>query len=334
MKPNTWVGDARSWQGAALWACALLAAVSAPARAQSNGAGTGGATFLKLEQGSARAMALGQAYVALAEGTDALTWNPAGLALTQQKELSYAYMMHAQGTNAPVYLGYAHPMGRTVWGANAAYIGVSGFDVRDANGIPQVGANVYVADGFASFGLARSFFYETLFLGAAARAVHEDLAGSTHDTLVGDVGLLLRPSGILTLGAALQNFGANTANVAATARGGAALRLGDFVNLSCEISRSADSGVHAGVGGEFQIPEQYLDFGQISFRVGYYNADNLGQSLSHSLQGLGLSRSAGLSFGMGLFTSRAFGYGLAVDYAFVPYGALGTAEQFEVKLRF
>jgi hypothetical protein len=319
---------------AALLACAGLFGGPAMAWAQASNAGTGGATFMELQQGSARAQALGQAYVALAEGADALTWNPAGLALSQQKEVSYSYLRYVQNTDSPIYLGYAQPLGRTVWGANLAYLSVSGFDARDANGVPQTNDNVYVRDGFATIAVARSFWYEKLFLGGALRVVHEDLASSVHDTLVGDVGALLKPNSVLTLGAAVQNFGSAVENVPSTVRGGAALRLGDFFNLGFELNRAADSGAHVGVGGEFLLPESYLDIGQVTFRAGYYNADSLGQSYSSTLKTLQLDRAAGLSFGFGLFTSRAFGYGVAIDYAFVPYGALGTVDQFTFKVKF
>jgi len=323
----------RNMRKTALIVGALLAS-SAPAWAVSPEAGTGGAQFLKLEQGSARAMALGQAYVALAEGSDALTWNPAGLAVTQQKEAAYSYLRYVQDVAAPLYMAYAHPMGRTVWGANIAYLGVSGFDVRDANGLKRSDDETDVRDGFGSIGVARSFWYEKIFLGGALRVVHEDIAKSVHDTLVGDFGLLVKPNSVLSVGFAVQNFGANKADVPSVTRGGAALRLGDFFNLGFELNQAADSGLRLGMGVEFQLPEQYLEVGQITFRAGCYNADSRGQSLEGTLKDLRLDRASGLSFGFGLFTSRAFGYGVALDYAFVPYGALGTVDQISLKVKF
>ena len=104
--------------------------------------------------------------------------------------------------------------------------------------------------------------------------------------------------------------------------------------FSLEMSKDSDDQARVGMGAEFGLPEEYLEFGALTFRVGYFTADNLGQSFSSTLKNLNLDRTSGLSLGFGVFTSRAFGYGLAVDYAFVPYGALGTAEQFEVKLKF
>jgi hypothetical protein len=145
---------------------------------------------------------------------------------------------------------------------------------------------------------------------------------------------LFKPNSVLTLGFAVQNFGSNPGNVPSTTRGGAALRLGDFFNLGLELNQAQDSGAHFGVGGEFLRPEQYLDVGQVTFRAGYYNADSLGQSYNGTLKSLQLDRSSGLSFGFGLFTSRAFGYGVSIDYAFVPFGALGTVDQFTFKVKF
>ena len=317
-----------------LAALALLLACSVAARAIDSNAGTAGGAFLKLKQGSARAMALGESYVALAEGADALTWNPAGLAQTQQKEVTYSYLRYVQGLDTPLFLAYAHPMGRTVWGGNVSYIADSGFDVRDANGVPQSSDHVQVHDGFGTLGVARSFWYEKLFLGGALREVHEDNAGVVHDTLVGDAGIIVKPNNVLSLAFAVQNFGSNSTNVAAVTRGGAGLRLGDFVLLGFELNKATDRGARFGVGGEFQVPEEYLELGQLAFRVGWFNADNLGQSFSDSLKGLRLDRTSGLSFGFGLYTSQAFGYGLGVDYAFVPFGALGTVDQISLKIKF
>lgn len=313
---------------------AVLLALSAPAAAADSAAGTGGANFLKLGQGSARAMAMGRSYVALAEGSDALTWNPAGLAVTQQRELAYSYLRYVQEIDSPVYLGYAHPMGRTTWGANFAYLSVDGFDVRDAQGVPQQSDTVSVRNGFGGVGLARSFWYEKLFLGGAMKVVHEDIAGSAKTSIVGDLGAILKPNNVLSLGFALQNFGTNSANVARITRGGAALRLGDFVTTSVELNKASDSGARIGIGGEFQLPEEYLDIGQLTLRMGYQNSDSLGQNFDDTAKALRLDRASGVSFGFGMYTSQAFGYGVSLDYAFVPYGALGTVDQISLKLKF
>jgi len=316
---------------------ALAAALAAvPARAVDSSAGTSGAQFLKLGQGSARAEALGGAYVALAEGSDAMTWNPAGLAETQQREFAFSYFRGVQGLDSPIYLGYAQPMGRTTWGGNFGYVSdsLANGDVRDSNGVPLQASNVNVRDGYAAVGLARSFWYEKLFLGASVRAISENIAGSGHSTLAMDFGAILKPTNALSLGFAVQNFGASSADVARVTRGGAALRLNDFVTITGELSGATDSGAQIAMGGEFQLPEEYLDFGQLTMRIGYKNVDSYGQSFSGTLKTLRVDQTSGISFGFGVYTSQAFGYGLSLDYAFVPYGALGTVDQISFKVKF
>ncbi len=312
----------------------LALAAAAPARAISSGAGTSGATFLEIGQGSARAMALGGAYVALAEGSDALTWNPSGLAATQQREFAYSYLSYVQNVDSPIYMAYAQPMGRSAWGANVGYMQDSGFDIRDQNGVSQQNSSALVRDGYATVGIARSFFYEKLYLGASLRGIHEEIVGDTHNSLAVDAGALLHATNSLTFGFALQNFGPATSDVAHTIRGGAAYRINDFLTASAELRNATDTGTQFAVGGEFQLPEEYLDVGQLSLRVGYQTVDSYGQSFSSTLKDLYLDQSSGFSFGFGLYTSEAFGYGLSLDYAFVPYGALGTVDQISFKLKF
>lgn len=312
----------------------LAGAAALPAAGADSNAGTSGANFLKIGQGSARAMALGGAFVALAEGSDAMAWNPAGLAVTQQRELGFSYLRYVQDVDSPLYLGYAHPMGRTTWGANLSYLSVSGFDVRDAQGVPQPETQIGVRDAQMSVGIARSFWYEKLFLGSSLRVVHEDIAGTVKNTVVGDFGAIIKPNPTLSLGFAVQNFGSGSSNVARITRGGAGLRLGDFVTLGLELNKASDASARIGFGGEFQLPEEYLDVGQLSFRVGYRNGDSFGQSYDDTLRSLRLDRASNLSFGFGMYTSQAFGYGVSLDYAFVPYGALGTVDQISIKMKF
>ncbi|MCX5790171.1 MAG: hypothetical protein NTX64_16935 [Elusimicrobia bacterium] len=298
-------------------------------------AGTGGASFMKMGWGSARAMSLGRAYSAVAEGAESLAWNPAGLALTQQREVSYSYLRYIQGVNAPLYLAYAHPLGRTVFGANVGYMSLEGFDVRDANGIPLDNTNVQVRDGFGTLSMARSFWYEKLFLGASLKAVTEDNGGPSHTSVVGDFGVILKPNQTISFGFATQNFGSNGRQVARVTRGGVAVKVLELLQLSMDLDKYSDSAARAGFGAEFTLPEDLLEVGQISLRVGYYNTDNQGKILEKDREALyPLVGTQGLAFGIGILSTQAFGYGISFDYCLVPMGALGNSDQITMKLKF
>jgi hypothetical protein len=321
----------------ALLAVSAACALSAPpaARAVADNAGTGGAAFTKIGIGSARAMAMGRAYVSLAEGAEAMTYNPAGLALAQQRELTYSYLRYVQDISAPFFMGYAHPFGRTVIGANASYLSVSGFDVRDANGIPLDNSNVRVQNGYGTLAIARSFLYEKLFLGGGLRYIHEDDAGTIHNATVGDVGVMFRPNSYLSFGAAIQDFGASTAQVARVSRLGASTRLFELLTLSVELTKPADNVARAGIGAEFILPEDFLQVGQIALRVGYRGTDDLGHVLVEDRSFLyPLISSPQISYGVGLYSAQAFGYGIGFDYAIVPLGALGTVDQLSLRVKF
>jgi hypothetical protein len=307
-----------------------------PSRAQINpAAGTGGASFLNIGYGDTRAMGMGRAFVAVADGTDALTWNPGGLAQTQTREFNYSYLRYIQGVNSPVYMAYAHPLGRTVVGANFAYLNVSGFDVRDANGVPLNNSNVIVQDGFGTLSVARSFFYEKLFAGVSLKDVYEDNAGARQNSVVMDLGLIYKPTHNLSLGLATQNLGGSQYRVAKITRVGAATHVFELLLLSMELSKPSDNGWQFGAGAEFTLPEDLLSVGQISLRVGYFTTGDQGTILTQNRSALyPLVGAQGLSFGLGVFTSQAFGYGIGLDYALVPMGALGTSDMLTLKVKF
>ncbi len=313
----------------------LAATAAMPAYAQDSAAGTGGASFMKIGIGSPRALAMGRAYVAIAEGSEAMNWNPAGLALTQQREFSYSYLRYIQEIDSPAYMAYAHPLGRTVFGANMGYISIDGFEVRDANGVPLNGDEARVQDGFFGISAARSFWYEKLFFGASLKAIHEDNDGTIHDTIVGDFGTLMKPNSYVTFGFATQNIGAGNERVASITRGGASVRLIELLTLSIELADASDSSARLGLGAEFMLPEDLLQVGQVYLRVGYHSTDDLGRVLQNDRSGFyPLVGSPKLSFGVGLFTAQAFGYGIAFDYALISLGSLGTADMLSLKMKF
>ncbi len=316
-------------------AATALCAAAGQAGAIDPAAGTGGASFMKIGVGSARALAMGRAVVAAAEGTDAIPWNPAGIALAQQREWAYSYYRYIQDIESPMYMAYVHPLGRTVIGANVAYLKVDGFDVRDGLGRPLNSSEVTVMDGFATLGIARSFWYEKVFLGLSVKAIHEDNDGTVRNVIVGDVGALLRPNSYVTFGFASQNFGAGAARIAPVTRGGASFRMFGLLTASMEVNKAADGPVRLGLGGEFMLPEDLLQIGQVYLRLGFRSTDDLGAVLEDGRSFLyPLIGSPKLSFGVGVFTAQAFGYGIHFDYALVSLGALGTADMLSLKVKF
>lgn len=88
------------------WACLALTATGA--RAFTGNAGGSTAQFLRVGAG-ARALGMGDAYGPIAEGPEAIYWNPAGLAAVGRLNLAYTHIEMLRHFHHD-YVGLAHPV--------------------------------------------------------------------------------------------------------------------------------------------------------------------------------------------------------------------------------
>lgn len=314
----------------------VVSVLSANAFAISENAGTSAAAFLKIGAGSPAATALGNAYVSIAEGPQALFWNPAGAASASTREIGFSYMDYLQGYKART-LAYLQPIGKTILGISLNYMDMDDFDFRDewAEKRPEVG--VPVQNFVGSVSLSRGFVNQKLQLGATAKYISERLyngSGHNHYDNVGfDLGAKLRLVNWLGLGGAIVNIGDKDE----MPRG---LRLGADLNtryftLSGEYMKYRDDNARYGVGLAVHIPEDLLQVARFDLRVGYYTRDNTGVNDEDSwVADVGLQETSKVSFGFGIYSSELFGYGASIDYAVTPFGALGTSQQLAVSVQF
>lgn len=317
----------------------LVGLLSSNALAISSRAGTSAGAFLKIDAGAPRAQALGNAFVSIADGPEALFWNPAGAASATTRELQFTYMDYLQGYKART-LAYLQPIGKTIIGLTVNYMDMDDFDFRDewGNKNPEVG--VPVRNFVGSLSIARGFINQKLQIGGTAKYVTERLyrggnsGGYNHYDNVGfDVGAKLRLVNWLGLGAAVVNLGDKDE----MPRG---LRLGADINtryftISGEYMKYRDDRGRYGVGLEVHIPEDLLQVARFDLRVGYYTRDNTGVNTKDSwVEKVGLEETSRVSFGAGIYSSELFGYGASIDYAVTPFGALGTSQQLALSIQF
>ncbi len=302
------------------------------AKATDKYAGTSASAFLKMGTGAPTAQAMGNAYTALSEGTQALFWNPAGSATNVTREVQISHMQWFEGVGDSS-LAYIQPMGRTMLGVTLRYLRLNDLEFRDEHGIPQPWAGAVMQDFVASVSLARSFF-NALDLGATAKYINENNANVRHINVAFDVGAKLRLfSNKLVLGVMGQNLG-DTDEVPSAIRGGVAFNT-KYFTVAGEIVDFVDDKVRYGVGLAIHIPEELVQVAQFDIRVGYYNRDNTGFAEDGTIADkLGLDTTSKISLGFGFYSSEVFGYGLGLDYAMMPFGALGTAHQLAVRLQF
>ena len=317
-----------------LIACLTVGLVSASASASSiySDAGTSASAFLKIDAGSPRAQALGNAYVSIADGPEALFWNPAGAASATTRELQFSYLDYLQGYKART-LAYLQPIGKTIIGVTVNYMDMDGFDFRGEHGEqnPEVGTPVQNFVGGLS--IARGFFDQKLQLGGTAKYISEKLDSDHYNNVGFDVGAKLRLVNWLGLGGAIVNLG-DKDEMPRGWRLGADLNTRYFT-ISGEYMKYRDDKGRYGVGLEIHIPEDMLQVARFDLRVGYYSRENTGINDKDSWVGnLGLAETSKVSFGFGIYSSELFGYGASIDYAVTPFGALGTSQQIALGIEF
>ena len=190
----------------------LLAAPALHAQTSLGGqrAGTSSGTFLEIGVG-ARAVAMGESFVAVANDPSAVYWNPAGLASLQRREVSESH------TEWPADIHYDHMTlvlpSRKLGGSVAVQFGVLSTDITETTEL-------------APFGTGREFTYsdvlmgvtyarrwtDKLLVGAGVKYLREDLGsavgGPTTSAMLFDMGSIYYLGlGSVRIATSLTNFG-------------------------------------------------------------------------------------------------------------------------------
>jgi len=267
------------------------------------GPGTTGANFLKIGVG-ARAVAMGEAFTAVADDSTSLYWNPAGLARVEGGELSAMYNVWFEGIGQG-YVSAGFPLlgGTVALGAN--YVSMGDLEGRDESGNPTEtfqASDLGISAGFA--GRLGRFL-----LGLSGGMIRSTIAGDTQSAFLVTLGGLVEISEGFSLGVVAQNLGTKLGedSLPLILKAGLALELGSFC-LAVDIGKSQDSDLYYCVGMEGWIGNV------VALRAGYRTGRDVGPSWT-----------AGLGFKMDEF---------ALDYAYVPYSNLGDTHRISLGIDF
>lgn len=300
----------------------LLLSLASPCLA----GGTGGATPLNslFLDADARPVALGGAYAALARDANALRYNPAGLAFLESHHASFMHAEHFQGVTQE-YLAAAVPgtsAGLVPKGAGAGLM----LDTVSFGDVPRTTVSNPRGTGLGSFGirdwtLAAGYGARTrwpwLGLGAALKYLREDIDSYSAQAAAVDLGLMAELDeawGLpATLGASLQNLGtklkfqSRREELPLNLRLGAAYRFAGAGSLALDVNRPKEGDLTMHLGAEYVVRRA------LALRLGY-NGRN--------------EAASGITMGGGLALKR-----WNLDYAFVPFGDLGSSHRFSVACR-
>jgi hypothetical protein len=286
----------------------LLAFGSLPVWAGNDSTGTVGAAFLKLGNG-VRAPAMGEAFSAVANDPSAIYWNPAGLAQIESRELSLSYNLWLQNTSFST-LQYVYPL------TNGQAVGVSVFymsygDIMETTATSRTGTGRNISpSGTVSTVSYALGVNENLYCGANLKLLSQNIDTYQQSGSAFDLGLLMKDFRGMNLALVVQNLGSmGSDTLPQTMKLGLSKGLlDDRLLLAIDLSMPNDNNATVALGGEYKINPRLVIRGGYKAKAEEGSGGNLGI-------GLGLSLS-----------------GFTVDYAYVPYGDLGSAHRIGITL--
>jgi hypothetical protein len=285
-------------------------------------AGTAAYSFLKIGVG-ARAVALGNSFVGMADDESAIYYNPAGMSRIPNYALSTSYHNYV----ADIQGGYLSAV--LPWGDGRKL----GFAINYLNfgDTPETNNAGEVIGDFGGGDLAFTAAYsqplmEQLYMGVAGKFIYESIDSFTSTGMALDIGLLYEfEDGHTSLGAVASNLGFQLSGLSEEHKDplplmfkvGVAHRMhGAPLNIVADGGKFSDNDFFVGGGVEF------VGIEAIRLRAGY---NTVGSDYKTGGDNENL---AGLSFGLGLGINK-----LAFDYAYVPFADLGNSHRIYIARR-
>lgn len=275
-------------------------------------AATTGFDFLKIGIG-ARPLALGEAYVALADDINAIYWNPAGLVQLRRQETGFTYNRWFEDIGY-YFFGYGHLFNDSVFALGVYYLGTENIEGSDDASNPTGEFSVY--DLAFTFSYSRQLT-DKLSTGLNLKFISEKLEDEDANAFAFDLGALYK-TGIpnLVLGLNIQNVGTKirfitqSASLPVNWKFGLAYKLFPTypVILTLDANKSENRDIYFGLGAEWWL--------------GDYLALRVGRKFDSRIDD-------GFRFGVGLKVED-----LRLDYAYIPHNILGDTHQFSVGFYF
>lgn len=326
----------------------VLAALSAfaPSAQADPQSGTSSAAFLRLEQG-ARAIGMGGAFAAVAEGAGALWWNPAGIAHSSFSEVTLSHTQFIEDINSQI-VGYARPIalpggGRGAFGASFTYLAIPGIEGYDSNKSATGNLEANSMAGGVAFAAMLS---PEVSAGVRLQTIREKLSTEIGSGFSGDVGVQYRQDK-LGLGFVVQHMGpglrigGTSSPLPMLYKGGLAYAL--FPRLVAAVDgekpTDADMKMHAGI--ECRITPM------LALRGGWQQLRNAGAGAGMSV-GFGFNGIFGAGWGSDSSSWWEQGSGdlersvrrtrgaylVSLDYAFLSFGDFSNTHRFTLGVKF
>jgi len=315
---------------------AVVSPAILPKDASAAGPGTSAASFLKLGFG-ARPLAMGEAFVSVADDASALHYNPAGLALgpavssrqaPRDFELLVSHAMHVQDIRLTQMGLLKRP-----FGFSATHLSLDGIERRTSE-TPQPEGQFGASD--LALGISYGRKVRGVGVGGTLKIIRQTIGEYSAQAFAVDMGVIQRFDRFpVSVGASIVNLGSQVRFIEEGFPLPLTLRFGATVGLTKRIPHAFSIQVDLPRDGdpELRLGMEYLGFGPFALRAGYrtMSSDQRQAALGKALG----SSAPGLSEFYGMFMGAGFRSKLgSMDYTILPYGELGNAHRFSFTVRF
>lgn len=275
----------------------VIALFSFESVADGGDVGTTSANFLKIGVG-VKAVAMGEAFTALADDGSSIYWNPAGITQINNRQFFATYNTWFQSVSQG-YLSYILPFGENTVGFALNYVDMGTIQGYDEAGFPthQFGASNLLFQIAYAKKMATNFS-----LGISVGYLSDTIENSKESSYLGTAGILIKPGSNFSLGLAIQNLGGDVRNdpLPIILKAGVGVKT-KTLTFTADIGIPNDNNIYYCAGLEWWLGEIF------ALRVGYRtNQDN----------------GPGYTAGIGFKTGNSY-----LDYAYAPYGNLGTTHR-------
>lgn len=283
-------------------------------------AGTAGLSFLKVGTG-ARASAMGEAFVAIANDATGSYWNPAGLSFIKGVDVSFMHNEWFQDVRYE-FLGAAINDQTHAFGLSATYLTVGDIERRQATGDPLGTYSAYDWSFVLSYS---NKILDNLSIGTSGKLLYEKIHYYEAKGFAFDFGLIylpLKDSSLrnLRVGAAIQNIGPKMKFIDEEFKLPQVIKVG----LAYDMPITVVEGMNALIAIDGVMPNDNDMRLNTGCEIGYSNMAfvRAGYKLNYD--------TSDFTFGAGYkYNNYKF------DYAFVPYSEdLGNTHKFSFGVNF
>ncbi len=281
--------------------------------------GTTSAQFLKLGIG-ARPLAMGEAFTAVSDDVNAVYWNPAGLGQIQGREAGAMHAIWFQDISFS-WLAYSQKTLGGTMGASVKYLSAGDMDYYDNTGLGL--DDTYTArDMMFTASYARKI--KGWPLGMNLKVISSKLEEESAFGIAADIGTLktVSKSREIKVGLVVQNLGMGLKFVDDRDPLPINVKIGSYYRLLSEQLLLA---------ADINLPAD----NRISFHTGAEYSNSIGPVQIMPRAGFKTTTISDLDMLSGLSAGVGFGYrDLCVDYAWVPYGDLGSTHRISLGYKF